>query len=213
MLHKIINTENLKKILTTKFKNKKVVLCHGVFDLLHFGHIKHFEEAKNYGDILVVSITPDKFVNKGPSRPMFKEDIRMKSLAALEIIDYVTLNDSVSAINIIKKLKPNFYCKGPDYKNHDRDITRNIKKEEKAVKSLKGKIVYTSGQTFSSGSIINKYSNILDLETKRNISKIKNNLNTRRIENIFQKINKLKVLVIGELIIDEYVLHLNQINY
>ena len=167
MNNKIFYPDILKKILIKKIKNKKVVLCHGVFDLLHFGHIKHFEEAKNYGDILVVSITPDKFVNKGPSRPMFNEDIRMKSLAALEIIDYVTINDSVSAVNIIKKLKPNFYCKGPDYKDHKKDVTKNINKEKEAIKSCKGKIVYTSGETFSSGSIINKYSDKLDTDTKK----------------------------------------------
>jgi len=204
MKNKILHPDNLKKILNKKFKNKKVVLCHGVFDLLHFGHIKHFEEAKSYGDILIVSITPDIFVNKGPSRPMFKENIRLRSLAALEIVDYVTINDGVSAINIIKKLKPNIYCKGPDYKDHKRDVTKNIKKEKEAIKSCKGKIVYTSGETFSSGSIINKYSDVLDTYTKKNISKVKNLLNAKNIENIFKKISKLKILVIGELIIDEY---------
>ncbi len=204
MNNKIFYPDILKKILIKKIKNKKVVLCHGVFDLLHFGHIKHFEEAKNYGDILVVSITPDKFVNKGPSRPMFKEDIRMKSLAALEIVDYVTINDSVSAVNIIKKLKPNFYCKGPDYKDHKKDVTKNINKEKEAIKSCKGKIVYTSGETFSSGSIINKYSDKLDTDTKKNILKIKDQLSIINIQNIFKKINKLKILVIGELMIDEY---------
>ena len=64
---------------------KKIVLCHGVFDLLHFGHLNHFEKAKSHGDILVVSLTPDKFVNKGPSRPAFKESVRLEMLASLEI--------------------------------------------------------------------------------------------------------------------------------
>lgn len=204
MKNKIFYPDVLKKTLIKKIKNKKVVLCHGVFDLLHFGHIRHFEEAKSYGDILIVSITPDRHVNKGPSRPMFKENIRLKSLAALEIVDYVTINDGVSAINIIKKLKPNFYCKGPDYKDHKRDVTKNIKKEKEAVKSCGGKIVYTSGETFSSGSIINKYSDILETDTKKNILKAKDQLSIINIENIFKKINNLKILVIGELIIDEY---------
>ena len=59
-----------------KKNGKKVVMCHGVFDLLHLGHIKHFEKAKSLGDILVVSITADKFVNKGPGRPAFNESDR-----------------------------------------------------------------------------------------------------------------------------------------
>ena len=72
MKNKILSLNNLsKKIIDFKKKNKKIILCHGVFDLLHLGHIKHFEEAKKYGDILVVTITPNKYVSKGPNRPVF----------------------------------------------------------------------------------------------------------------------------------------------
>tara|TARA_B110000027_G_C15964658_1_gene231512 strand:+ start:234 stop:461 length:228 start_codon:yes stop_codon:yes gene_type:complete len=58
--------------LTEKKIKKKVVLCHGVYDILHIGHIKHFEEAKKNNDILVVGVTTSKFINKGPNRPYFK---------------------------------------------------------------------------------------------------------------------------------------------
>ena len=72
MKNKIILLENLKKILNSKKKEgKKIVLCHGVFDLLHIGHINHFNEAKEFGDVLVVTITSDGHVNKGPNRPAF----------------------------------------------------------------------------------------------------------------------------------------------
>ena len=59
----------LKKIETLKKKNKKIVLCHGVFDLVHLGHLKHFKKAKSFGDFLIVSITKDEFIKKGPGRP------------------------------------------------------------------------------------------------------------------------------------------------
>ena len=79
MNKKIITIEDLKKIiLKLKKKRKKIVLCHGVFDLLHVGHINHFQESKKYGDILVVSVTSDSFVNKGPNRPAFNEQNRLK---------------------------------------------------------------------------------------------------------------------------------------
>ena len=69
---KILELENLAKIVAKhKAKKKKIVLCHGVFDLLHLGHIKHFEEAKKNGDLLVVTVTPDKYVYKGPNKPVF----------------------------------------------------------------------------------------------------------------------------------------------
>ena len=74
MNHKIVSLSDLIKIKKKSIINKKkIVLCHGVFDVLHIGHLKHFKEAKEYGDILIVSITPNKFVNKGPGRPIFNE--------------------------------------------------------------------------------------------------------------------------------------------
>ena len=81
MKQKIYSIEKLKKILNNKkIKGKKIVLCHGVFDLLHIGHINHFKEAKNFGDVLVVSLTPDIYVNKGPGRPAFNEKLRLESI-------------------------------------------------------------------------------------------------------------------------------------
>ena len=76
----LINKEEIeKKIVFLRKKQKKIVLCHGVFDLLHIGHIKHFKEAKTLGDIVIVSITSDKFVNKGPNRPIFNQNLRAEA--------------------------------------------------------------------------------------------------------------------------------------
>lgn len=204
MHSKIIKNAQNKKLLTLR-KGKKLVLCHGVFDLMHFGHLKHFQQAKNHGDILVVSITPDKFVNKGPSRPAFKESARLEMLASLEIVDFVYLNNGPSSVNVIKEFKPNVYCKGPDYKDNTKDLTNNIKLELKALRSVKGKIVYTSGQTYSSGNLINKFSNNLSEITKKNLNKIKKKYDFDKIKSIINSFANLKILVIGEVIIDEYI--------
>ena len=75
--NKILDIQNLKK-LKNRFKGKKIVLCHGVFDLLHVGHISYFKSAKKLGSILVVSVTHDKFVNKGPGRPAFSINNTLK---------------------------------------------------------------------------------------------------------------------------------------
>ena len=139
-LEKIIAFDQLaKNILKMKTKRKKIVLCHGVFDLLHVGHIKHFKEAKSFGDILIVTLTPDKFVNKGPSRPAFNEKLRLEAIAALDAVDFVSLNTSATAVVPIQKLKPDVYCKGPDYKKQENDITGQIKNEIFAVKKVGGK--------------------------------------------------------------------------
>ena len=135
MINKITSLENLEKIISKlKVKRKKIVLCHGVFDLLHIGHIKHFNEAKKYGEILVVTLTPDRFVNKGPGKPVFNEKLRLEAIAALDVIDYVSLNTGPTAVVPIQKLKPDIYCKGPDYKNHQNDISGQIKNEINIVK-------------------------------------------------------------------------------
>ena len=92
----------------------KIVHAHGVFDLLHVGHIRHLEQAKELGDILVVTITPDRFVNKGPNRPAFNEKMRAHSLAALESVDYVGVTENPTSVETIKLLKPDIFVKGTD---------------------------------------------------------------------------------------------------
>ena len=165
MKDKIINLKELSKIFSElRSEGKKIVHCHGVFDLLHIGHIKHFKEAKTFGDVLVVSITPDEFVNKGPNRPAFTTSLRLESLSALESVDYVVANNWPTAEEIIKFINPNVYCKGPDYKDHLDDITGKIKDEVDAVISVGGKIMYTDDITFSSSSLLNKFGNLYSKE-------------------------------------------------
>ena len=206
MEKKIIDFSNIEKILKPiKRKGKKIVCCHGVFDLLHIGHLKHFKSAKKYGDILIVSVTPDKFIQKGFGRPYFKSEQRMESLASIEVIDFVILNKSVNAIDIINKIKPNYYVKGPDYKNFKDDVTGQIKKEELAVKKNGGKLVFTEDHTYSSSSILNQFADTYNLPQKKFIHKIKTKINLNNFNKQINKLQDLKVLVIGEAIIDKYV--------
>ena len=120
---KILPLRELAEVLVTarNGSGKSVVQCHGCFDLLHIGHIRHFTEAKSKGDILVVTVTPDKFVNKGPGRPAFKEHLRLEAIASLDCVDYVALNEWATAEETIEILKPDIYCKGPEYKNSNPD--------------------------------------------------------------------------------------------
>ena len=124
----------LKKLQNLKNKKKKIVLCHGVFDLLHLGHIEHFKSAKKFGDYLIVSITQDQFIKKGPGRPLFNQQQRIEFLKNIKVIDHVVLSKSESSIDIINTVKPDYYVKGSEYKDYSKDKTKKIILEEKAVK-------------------------------------------------------------------------------
>src|SRR5204862_3331113 len=105
--------------ITSRLKRsgKTVVLAHGTFDLLHVGHVRHLEAARKLGDVLVVTVTADRFVNKGPGRPVFTEWLRAEMLAALSYVDWVAINPSPDAVSAIDLIRPQFYVKGQDYQN------------------------------------------------------------------------------------------------
>jgi rfaE bifunctional protein kinase chain/domain/rfaE bifunctional protein nucleotidyltransferase chain/domain len=203
---KIKNLEELQRIAADlKSKGKKIVHCHGVFDLLHIGHIKHFEEAKSFGDVLVVTITPDEFVHKGPNRPAFTTTLRLEALAALESIDFVSANEWPIAVDTIKMILPDIYCKGPDYKDHKDDVTGKIDDEEKAIKSVGGKIMYTADITFSSSNLLNKFGDVYNKSQKYFIETHLKGRNFEEIKIKIDELQNLNVLVVGETIVDQYV--------
>lgn len=195
-LAKII--EDLKK------KGKTVVQCHGVFDLVHLGHIRHFNLAKKEGDVLVVTITKDKHVKRGPGRPIFNEELRMETLASLAITDFVSCVDSPTAIDAIKTLRPNIYAKGLEYKDASKDLTGKITEEEKTIKSVGGRIHFTDDITFSSSKIINSYLEIFPPRTVKYLKAMSKRYTTDSIINQLNALKKMKVLVMGDAIIDEY---------
>ena len=204
-MNKIQSLEELSKIIIKLKKNKKKIsLCHGVFDLLHPGHINHFAQAKKKADILVVSLTSDRFVLKGPGRPYFKENLRLQSVASLEVVDYVLISDQKSSLQVIKRLKPDFYFKGSDYKIQKDDLTGKIELEKKEVKKNGGKIVFTSGISFSSSKIINKEF-FFSKEQSVFLYKLKKKYSNQEIIKTIDLIKKNIPLVMGEAIIDDYI--------
>ena len=206
MNEKIKTLEELKEtVVKLKAKGKIIVHCHGVFDLLHIGHIKHFQEAKTFGDVLVVTITPDEFVRKGSNRPAFTTSLRLEALAALESIDFVAANEWPIAVETIKTIQSDIYCKGPDFKNHADDITGKIVDEEEAVKSVGGEIRYTSDITFSSSSLLNKFGDVYNESQKAFIKKVLKGQSFNEIKIMVDELENLNVLVVGETIIDQYV--------
>jgi len=211
---KIKTLEELSIIIDNlKNQDKKIVHCHGVFDIVHFGHISHFLDAKKQGDVLIITITPDRFIQKGPGRPIFNEDIRIKHLASIECINYAALNKWDTAVETIKLLKPNFYCKGKevlDNKDIDKIKTANqslsnLQAEEQALREIGGKLHLTDEITFSSSKLINELMPLISEESKKFLSDFKQNFTTEDLIKILESLKDLRVIVIGEAILDEYV--------
>ena len=192
-------------IAVLKAEGRTVVQCHGVFDLLHPGHIRHLVEAKSQGDVLVVTLTADKFVNKGPGRPVFNHHLRAETLASMECVDFVVINDSQTAIGAIKELRPDIYVKGDDYKDPKDDITGKIVDENEIVESVGGRIYFTKDITFSSSSLINQALLPFPPETERWLRAFRNDYSEGDVLAALEALSDLKVLVLGEAIIDEYV--------
>ncbi len=211
---KIVALEELKDIVEElKRKGMKIVHCHGVFDYLHLGHIKHFESAKKQGDILIVTVTPDNFVKKGPGRPFYTQDLRLEFLSSIEYIDYVSLNKWETAVETIKLLQPDFYVKGKevldnkdiDTINKDSKTVSNLSAEEEMLKSVGGRLFFTEEITFSSSRIINQITSAISEESKEYLNEFRKKHPIGEILRIINSINDLKVLIIGDSILDEYV--------
>lgn len=154
---KILELEELsKKVKALKTKGKKIVHCHGCFDLMHPGHIKYFQAAKEMGDVLIVTITPDIYIDKGPGRPVFNQQLRAESIAALECVDFVSLNKWPTAEETLRLLRPDIYVKGQEFEKFE-DKTGKIQKESQVVREIGAEIKFTHEIVFSSTELLKKY--------------------------------------------------------
>lgn len=185
-------------------KKEKIVLAHGCFDVLHAGHLKHFEAARKYGDRLIVSVTTDRFVNKGPGRPYFTAARRAEMVQALKLVDEVFIVDAPTAIPAIERFKPDFYVKGQDYRDFSKDVTGEIINEKEAVERYGGKIVFTDEETHSSSKIINRFFQPWTDEQRACIDRINVLGGIDAVQKAVDEIYKIKVLVLGEPILDIY---------
>jgi rfaE bifunctional protein nucleotidyltransferase chain/domain len=154
---KLFEIEELATIVhELKEAGYRIVYCHGCFDLMHPGHIKYFQAAKQMGDVLVITLTPDIYVDKGPGRPVFNENLRADSIAALECVDYVAVNKWPTAEETLRLLKPHIYVKGQEFEKLE-DKTGKIQKEYEVVKEIGGELRFTHEIVFSSTKLLNKY--------------------------------------------------------
>lgn len=202
---KIQDLDDLAKTLDSHRANgNTIVHCHGVFDLLHVGHIRHFKQARQMGDVLVVTVTPDRFVDKGPDRPAFPESLRAEAIASLSCVDYVAINKWPTAQETLRLLRPDVYVKGSEFKEAYSDATGKIDLERMVAQEVGARIAFTEDIVFSSSNLINRYFSNLPAEINQYLTVFRGRFGLNRILSQLDEMASLNVLVIGDTILDEY---------
>lgn len=137
-------------------ESKRVVYCHGCFDLMHPGHIKHLQAARQMGEVLVVVVTPDRYIDKGPDRPVFNQKLRAESLAALECVDFVAINEWPTAEKTLYLLRPAYFVKGQEFETLE-DKTGKLQKEYAVVREIGAQMRFTREIVYSSTTLLEEH--------------------------------------------------------
>jgi len=201
---KIHSLEQLVEALKPLRGSKRIVLCHGCFDLLHIGHIRYLRQAQSMGDILVVTISPDRFVDKGPHRPAFNEALRAEAIASLHCVDYVAINEYPTAEETLRLLRPDVYCKGSDFKDAQSDPTGKLQAEERVAQEVGAKMAFSKDVVFSSTNLINRFLSSFPEEVQDYLGLFRRRYSEADVQGTLNAMQNLKVLVIGDTILDDY---------
>ncbi len=185
-------------------EGRRLVQCHGTFDLVHPGHILHLQQAASLGDALVVTLTAASHVNKGPGRPYFNDSLRALSLAALACVDFVVLIPHAAAVEAIETVRPHVYCKGTEYSDAANDVTGNIRDDLKTVERCGGKMVYLGETLSSSTRLLNSHFETANPEVASFCAEVAAHFPPQQFADAVNGFSRLRVLVVGDTIFDRY---------
>ena len=203
--HKVVPFEAARDFFASlRQSGKKIVHSHGIWDLMHPGHVVHLEEAAALGDVLVVTLTADKFVRKGPGRPYFNEQLRLRSLAALACVDHVVLVPYPDAVPAIECVNAHIYCRGKEYEDPDWDLSGAIQAEMNAVKRAGGEVRFIGSIKYSSTKLLNQYFDHLTAPVRSFCNSLAAQYTRRDFHDAIESFRSLKILVVGETIFDRY---------
>jgi rfaE bifunctional protein nucleotidyltransferase chain/domain len=183
----------------------KVVHCHGCFDIVHPGHLRHLRHAKAQGDLLLVSITGDSLINKGNGRPLIPQELRAENLAALDCVDWVYIEPRPTAAELLGEVQPDIYVKGREYEfNND----PRFKAEQEIVTRHGGRVVFSSGDVvFSSTALIAALEQSADpYHARMKVLLQTPELEGERLTKVVSGFRGKRVVVVGDTIVDSYVL-------
>jgi rfaE bifunctional protein nucleotidyltransferase chain/domain len=182
-----------------------LVQCHGCFDIVHPGHIRHLRQAKALGNLLLVSITGDPAIRKGPARPLIPEELRAENLAALDCVDLVYIDESPTALALLEAVKPDVYVKGKEYESNN---DPRFEQERRAVEQAGGRVVFTSGDVvFSSTALIAALEQSADPYHQRLVQLTqREELAGQALFSTIAAFRGKRVVIVGEAIVDTYIL-------
>ena len=199
---KIKTREQLREAIGPRPRDKTVIMCHGTFDLVHPGHIRHLMYAKDHADVLVASLTSDSHINKANFRPFVPQDLRAMNLAALECVDYVVIDDNETPIENLKFIQPDFFAKGYEYSEHG--IHPKTREEMAVIESYGGELLFTPGDLVLSSSAIIE-TTPPNLATEKLLALLHSEgLNFGDLKTALTKLKGVKVHVVGDTIVDSY---------
>lgn len=160
-------TELARAVHEHQMAGRRVALCHGCFDILHFGHLRHLEAARELADVLVVTVTPDRYVNKGPHRPVFTVEQRAELVAGLAVVDCVAVNEWPRAVETIEAVRPDIFVKGQEYDSPDQQVNPNFVAEKTAIEAIGGVVTFTHEETSSSTWALSRLAAATKAESER----------------------------------------------
>lgn len=182
---------------------KSVVHCHGCFDVVHPGHIQHLQFARSLGDVLVVSVSADRHVNKGAARPLIPDGLRAASVAALECVDHVYVNPDPTAVELLSAVRPDVYVKGSEY---ERSNDPRFLAEREAVTRHGGRVVFSSCDVvYSSTALIGTMRGADRLRDEK-LARLRerHGLSDGHLHGLVDRWRGTRVVVIGDYILDRY---------
>src|SRR5450631_290578 len=199
---KIKTVDELCSIIGPRPRRKSVIMCHGTFDIVHPGHIRHLMYARDKGDILVVSVTSDLHISKANFRPYVPETLRAFNLASLEMVDYVIIDTEPKPLRNLKQIQPDFYAKGFEYANGS--VDPRTQEEIDVLESYGGRPIFTPGDVvYSSSAIIDRLPPNIGIEKLRTLMDAED-IDFGKLRSAVAALGKAHVHVVGDTIIDVY---------
>jgi rfaE bifunctional protein kinase chain/domain len=200
---KIKTREQLRAAIGLFPRGKKVIMCHGAFDLVHPGHIRHLMYAKSKADLLVASLTCDAWIHKSDFRPFVPQDLRAMNLSALEMVDFVIIDENPTPIENIKFLQPDYFAKGYEYR--EGRIPPKTQEEIDTLRAYGGEMLFTPGDVvFSSSKFIERFRPDLRMEKLVTLMESEG-ITFGTLRHALEKFKGLHIHVVGDTIIDSYV--------
>jgi rfaE bifunctional protein kinase chain/domain/rfaE bifunctional protein nucleotidyltransferase chain/domain len=200
--HKIRTAQAIAAAVGPRPREKKVIMCHGTFDIVHPGHVRHLLYAKSKGDVLVASLTADAHIAKANFRPFVPQELRAFNLAALEVVDFVVIDNDPTPIKNISIIKPDYFAKGYEYTREG--LHPRTAEEKTAIEAYGGEIIFTPGDiVYSSSHIIETEPPAIATEKLMSILAAES-LSTQDLHRAIDQLEGVKVHVVGDTIIDSY---------